>query len=79
MPIVDLKVLEGVPDERLASIVEQVTDVLERELNQPRKNIRVLICEIPRSRWAVAGHFVEDPHLRGPSGDPHPHSPGEHS
>lgn len=61
MPIVDLKVLEGVPEARLASIVEQFTDVLERELNQPRQNIRVLISELPRSRWAVAGRLIEGP------------------
>jgi len=55
MPIVQLHLLEGRSTELKKALISEVTDAVSRTLGSPRESIRVLLNEIPKENWGVAG------------------------
>jgi 4-oxalocrotonate tautomerase len=55
MPIVEITLVEGRPAEARASMMKQITDVIEKTLGAPRQSIRVIIREVPAFHFAVGG------------------------
>ncbi|MFJ7513034.1 4-oxalocrotonate tautomerase [Peribacillus simplex] len=60
MPIVNIQIMEGRPTEKISSVIARVTDVISEELNSPKENIRVLVTEVPKTHWGIAGVTVEN-------------------
>jgi 4-oxalocrotonate tautomerase len=67
MPIVEITLVEGRPAEARASMMKQITDVIEKTLGAPRQSIRVIIREVPAFHFAVGG---EPKGLRRMTGSP---------
>ncbi len=55
MPIVTAKLLEGRTDEQLKNLVTEVTDAVERTTNAKREAISVIIEEMKKEHFGVAG------------------------
>lgn len=59
MPIVHAYMWEGVADESARKIVAGITRVFT-ELGIPAEAVRVIIQEVSRSRWGIAGQLASE-------------------
>ena len=55
MPIVHIELLEGRTDEQKKEMVKEVTEVIAKTANAPKENIHVVIQEMKKEHYAVAG------------------------
>lgn len=55
MPIAHINIMEGRTDEQKEMLVAEVTSAISRSLDSPEQNIRVLIHEVPKQNWGIAG------------------------
>ncbi|QIM47746.1 2-hydroxymuconate tautomerase family protein [Pusillimonas sp. DMV24BSW_D] len=55
MPIARLSIMEGRSDEDVAKLIAAVTEAIHASLDAPHQNIRVLVDEVPRTHWGIAG------------------------
>jgi len=54
MPFVQVKVWDGFGDENAKKTIEGITEVFT-EMGIPKEAVRVLVEEIPKSHWGIAG------------------------
>ncbi|MCG2581373.1 MAG: 4-oxalocrotonate tautomerase family protein [Marinobacter sp.] len=59
MPIAQINIMEGRSDEQKEALIEEVTAAISRALDAPEQNIRVLIQEVPRQNWGIAGQSAK--------------------
>ncbi len=64
MPIVHAYMWEGVDDERARKIIAGITRVFT-DLGTPPEAVRVIIHEIPKSRWGMAGQLASERQVGG--------------
>ena len=55
MPIVQLQILEGRSADKIAEVIENVTNTISETLDAPKDTIRVIVNEIPKTHWGRAG------------------------
>ncbi len=55
MPIIQVQMMEGRPKEKIAEVIQNITNTVAETLDAPKESIRVLVTEIPKSHWGVAG------------------------
>ncbi|OIK16064.1 4-oxalocrotonate tautomerase [Bacillus sp. MUM 116] len=55
MPIVTVKMLEGRSDEQKRALVEKVTEAVSETSGAPKENISIIIEEMSKNHYAVAG------------------------
>ncbi|EIA21504.1 2-hydroxymuconate tautomerase [Listeria fleischmannii] len=55
MPIVTIKFLEGRNDDQKRALVKEVTDAVSSNLNAPKENIHVILEEMKKTDYGVAG------------------------
>jgi 4-oxalocrotonate tautomerase len=55
MPILEVHLLSGRPDEVKSELVRELTDVVHRTLGSAPERIQVLISEYPDGAWHVGG------------------------
>jgi 4-oxalocrotonate tautomerase len=55
MPIIQVQMMEGRPKEKIAEVIQNITNTVAETLDAPKENIRVLVTEIPKTHWGVAG------------------------
>ncbi|MFP3917147.1 4-oxalocrotonate tautomerase [Lysinibacillus telephonicus] len=55
MPIVQLQILQGRSEEKIAEVIENVTNTISETLDAPKESIRVIVTEIPKTHWGRAG------------------------
>lgn len=55
MPIVNVKIMEGRTDEKIESLMKNVTNAVSESLDAPKENVRVTIEEVPKTHWAIGG------------------------
>jgi 4-oxalocrotonate tautomerase len=60
MPIIQIQIMEGRPPEKVKSLIQRVTDTVAEELDSPKERIRVLVTEIPKTHWGIAGVPASD-------------------
>jgi len=60
MPLVEISLVEGRSTEQLRSLIADVADVVERDLQVARTSIRVVVREVPKTHWAIGGETVAD-------------------
>ena len=60
MPIANLSIMEGRNEEQIAALIEAVTEAIHTSLSAPRENIRVIVSEVPRSLWGIAGKSAKE-------------------
>ena len=47
--------MEGRPPEKITELISNVTDTVSETLGAPKQNIRVLVTEMPKTHWGIAG------------------------
>lgn len=55
MPIINVQMMEGRPPEKVAEVIQNITNTVSETLNAPKENIRVIVTEIPKTHWGIAG------------------------
>ncbi|WLR50758.1 2-hydroxymuconate tautomerase [Bacillus tianshenii] len=60
MPIVTVKMLEGRSDEQKKALVEKVTESVSETTGAPKEKISIIIEEMSKNHYGVAGKRVCD-------------------
>lgn len=55
MPVVHVYLLEGRPPDRIRALMARITEAVCGVLDVAPERVRVIVSEVPRSHWAVAG------------------------
>lgn len=59
MPIVTVNMMEGRSDEQKEQMIAEVSDALVRSLGAPIESVRVLINEMPKQHFGIAGQSAK--------------------
>ncbi|MBP2077525.1 4-oxalocrotonate tautomerase [Oceanobacillus polygoni] len=60
MPLINIQVLEGRPQEKMDLLMKNVTETVHETLDAPRENIRVIVTEVPKTHWSIGGVSVSE-------------------
>ncbi len=55
MPIAQLYIVEGRDDEKKERLIVEVTEAIHRAIDAPIESIRVIITEMPKQHFGIAG------------------------
>jgi len=55
MPIAQINIMEGRSDEQKEKLIRNVTTAIMESLDAPEENVRVLINEVPKANFGIAG------------------------
>lgn len=55
MPFVHIEILEGRSEEKIEELIEEITATMEKILNVPKQNVRVIVNEVPKTHWGIGG------------------------
>jgi 4-oxalocrotonate tautomerase len=55
MPVAQINILEGRSDEQKEALIREVTDALCRSLGAPVESVRIIINEMPKQHFGIAG------------------------
>lgn len=64
MPIIQVNIMEGRSPEKIKALIENITDTVVETLDAPKENVRVLITEMPKTHWGIAGVPVSERKLK---------------
>ena len=60
MPFAQIYMLEGRTEEQKRAVIEKVTQALVEAVDAPVNTVRVLIQEVPKTNWGIAGVIAKD-------------------
>ena len=60
MPLVHIDLSEGRTEEQLKALVKDVTAVISKDANVPEERIHIVLNEMRKDRYSVAGKMVSD-------------------
>lgn len=59
MPIAQLYIIEGRNDEQKETLIREVSEAMARSLDAPLERIRVIITEMPKQHFGIAGQSAK--------------------
>lgn len=59
MPIATINIIEGRTDEQKEELIEKVTLAIHEALDAPLASVRVIINEMPKQHFGIAGQSVK--------------------
>ncbi len=59
MPIAQINIVEGRTDEQKERLIHEVTDAIVRSLGAPVESVRIILNEMPRQHFGIAGQSVK--------------------
>lgn len=59
MPIAQLYIIEGRTDEQKETLIREVSEAMSRSLDAPMERIRVVITEMPKQHFGIAGQSAK--------------------
>lgn len=59
MPIAQLNILEGRTDEQKEMLIREVSDAISRSLDAPVESVRIIINEMPKQHFGIAGQSAK--------------------
>lgn len=59
MPIAHLYILEGRSPEKKERLIAEVTEAIHRAIDAPVDSVRVLITEMPKEHFGIAGESAK--------------------
>ncbi|XPV69568.1 MAG: 2-hydroxymuconate tautomerase [Halarcobacter sp.] len=59
MPIATINIIEGRDDEKKEKLIEKVTLAIHESLDAPIETIRVILNEMPKQHYGIAGKSVK--------------------
>jgi 4-oxalocrotonate tautomerase len=60
MPLAHIYIMEGRSVEQKRAVIEKVTQALHEALGAPKENVRVVIQEVAKTNWGIAGVSAAD-------------------
>jgi 4-oxalocrotonate tautomerase len=60
MPFAQIYMLEGRTEEQKRAVIEKVTQALVEAVDAPVNTVRVLIQDVPKTNWGIAGVSAKD-------------------
>ena len=60
MPIVHIHLMEGRSTEQKRAVIASVTLAIVDSVGAPQESVRVLIHEVPKENWGIAGASAKD-------------------
>jgi 4-oxalocrotonate tautomerase len=54
MPIINVQIIEGRPKEKVAEVIQNITNTVSETLEAPKETVRVIVTEIPKTHWGKA-------------------------
>lgn len=55
MPFIQISIMEGRKPEQIETMIGEVTEAVCRSLGAPQESVRVLVTEMPKTHWGIAG------------------------
>ncbi|WP_342643127.1 2-hydroxymuconate tautomerase [Rhodoligotrophos ferricapiens] len=55
MPVIQITMIEGRTQDQKSAMYREVTDAVQRTLGSPPESVRIIVNEVPRTHFAVAG------------------------
>lgn len=55
MPLIQVNIMEGRPPEKIKALIENITHTVVETLDAPKQSVRVLVNEMPKTHWGIAG------------------------
>jgi len=59
MPIATVNIVEGRSDEQKERLIAKVTQAIHEAIDAPEANVRVIINEMPKQHFGIAGQSVK--------------------
>lgn len=59
MPIAQINIIEGRSDAQKEALIVEVTDAIVRALDAPKQSVRVIINEMPKQHFGIAGESAK--------------------
>jgi len=59
MPIAQINIIEGRSDEQKEALISEVTAAIVRSLGAPQQSVRVIINEMPKQHFGIAGESAK--------------------
>ncbi|WP_085992689.1 4-oxalocrotonate tautomerase [Oceanobacillus senegalensis] len=60
MPLVQIQIMEGRSQEKINNLMKNVTDTVSESLDAPKENVRVIVNEVPKTHWGIAGKSAKE-------------------
>lgn len=60
MPIVQITLVEGRPEEDVQNCIREVARTVQRTLNAPMQSVRVMVNYVPPNRFSVGDRLKSD-------------------
>lgn len=60
MPIAQIYLMEGRTDDQKRAVIDKVTHALVEALGAPSEHVRVVIHDVPKANWGIAGRTAAD-------------------
>ncbi|SEP89041.1 4-oxalocrotonate isomerase [Solimonas aquatica] len=60
MPLAHVYLLEGRSEEIKRAVIDKVTQALHEAVGAPKENVRVVIQDVPKTNWGIAGKSAKD-------------------
>lgn len=60
MPFAQIHILEGRSEDQKRAVIEKVTQALVEALGAPKEAVRVMITDVPKTNWGIAGVSAKD-------------------
>ncbi|WP_265943460.1 4-oxalocrotonate tautomerase [Dechloromonas sp. A34] len=60
MPFAQIQIMEGRSEDQKRAVIEKVTAALVEAVGAPVDSVRVIITEIPKAHWGIAGKSAKD-------------------
>lgn len=59
MPVAQINILEGRTDEQKEMLIREVSDAICRSLDAPLESVRVILNEMPKQHFGIAGQSAK--------------------
>lgn len=59
MPIAQINIVEGRTDAQKELLIREVSDAITRALDAPLESVRVIINEMPKQHFGIAGQSAQ--------------------
>jgi len=60
MPLVEMSLVEGRAPEQIRTLIDALTEAVEKSIGVPRNTIAVIVREVPATSWADGGMTIAE-------------------
>jgi len=60
MPFAQIYLMEGRTEDQKRAVIEKVTQALVEAVGAPKDSVRILIHDVPKESWGIAGRSAKD-------------------